>query len=91
MPGAARINEKLKPPVATAYDMPTTVHVNLKNHPSMNASDVGKKIHFQGHGMVQSVHKDETEHRMVIAVKKLRGAAKAAPDTLPQLESDDNA
>ena len=80
MSGAAKVNSKLPSVDMKPYVMPTTMHVNLKAHPSMSASDVGKKIHFTGHGIVRSVRKDQHEHRMEIDVKKVHGKKQDVED-----------
>lgn len=83
MSGVARISEKLK---MEPYVPPTTIHINMKKHPGMDVADVGKKIHFKGHGIVRSIRKDEHEHRMEIDVKKIHGAGKSSP---PDMEEHD--
>ncbi len=88
MAGVAKVNSKL-PAMPEKYEMPTTLHVNVQKHPQMAKADVGKAVRFMGHGVVQSIHKDATEHRMEIAVKKLRAAGNAASASESNTDDDD--
>lgn len=78
--GVARVTDKLKAAMPEKYEPPTTLHVNLKKHGSMNAGDVGKKVHFRGHGIVESIHKDDMGHTMRINVKNLKNAPPTMED-----------
>lgn len=43
MSGAAKVNERLKDVPVEKYVSPTTISINLKKFPSMDASDVEKR------------------------------------------------
>ena len=66
-----RIASMAKLKIAAApekYEAPSDMSVNVKKHKGMDGVDVGKKIHFQGHGAVTSIHKDDMGHTMRIEI-----------------------
>lgn len=84
MSGAAKMNSKIPSLAAEPYTEPTTLNVNLKKHGSMDSADVGKPIHFHGHGVVKSIRKDQYGHTMSVDIKKLKSVKKTVlpPDDL---------
>lgn len=72
MSSAAKMNAKIPMIGTEKYTEPTTLNVNLKKHGSMDSADVGKPVHFHGHGIVKSIRKDQYGHSMSVDVKKLK-------------------
>ena len=66
MSGAARAN-KVKVDVVKPMESPSMLHVNMKKHAMKG--EVGKKIHFKGHGTVTAMNQDEYGHTMKIEVE----------------------
>jgi len=61
--------------VESKWEPPSNMSLNLKKHKSMdNAADVGKTVHFQGHGKVSSIRKDEMGHQMGIDIDHIEPA-----------------
>lgn len=64
-----QVRRGVMPVMAEKYERPSSLSVNLKKHAGMDGvSDVGKMIHFKGHGKVTSIHKDDMGHHMEIDI-----------------------
>lgn len=87
MSGAAKMNAKILSIGPEKYTEPTTLNVNLKKHPTMDTADVGKPVHFHGHGVVKSIRKDQYGHSMSVDVKKIQAMKK--PLVIPPPATDE--
>lgn len=72
MSKAARMNP-VKAVMADKYEMPTTLHINLKKFKGLDDYDIGHKCNFSGTGVVRSISKSKDgDSRMEIEVSSLQ-------------------
>lgn len=71
--GRAGVGKGIRPMLALEkpHEPPTHMRVNLKIHKKMNGMDVGKKVHFRGHGKITAINKDQYGHSMSMDVHQL--------------------
>lgn len=82
MSKAARMTATPKDMPIEKYEMPTTMHVNMKKFKDMDNYDVGHKCTFTGTGVVRSISKRaDGDSHMEIEISSLKKGGSDAKET----------